>query len=167
MPLYVDQGSGTKLFLLPDNIKAICFVLWNVRSTGEIAKRSHNCDVGERHEQQTEEESSHNGIMWGKRKTRGEREMKQRELGDKEQTEVWSCKGNKRKREWDRVGRRVKAETGWTDGCRQWGRSFPWPSLWPIRIKLAGPWQRLGRTVGHEERGGGGGGTKGGEYSGD
>lgn len=29
------------------------------------------------------------------------------------------------------------------------------PSLWPIRIKLAGPWQRLGRTVGHEERGGG------------
>lgn len=32
--------------------------------------------------------------------------------------------------------------------------------LWPIRIKLAGPWQRLGRTVGHEEKGGrrGGGG---------
>lgn len=28
------------------------------------------------------------------------------------------------------------------------------PSLWPIRIKLAGPWQRLGHTVGHEERGG-------------
>lgn len=28
------------------------------------------------------------------------------------------------------------------------------PRLWPIRIKLAGPWQRLGRTVGHEERGG-------------
>lgn len=27
-----------------------------------------------------------------------------RELGDKEQTEAWSCKGNKRKREWDRVG---------------------------------------------------------------
>lgn len=25
-------------FLLPENIKAICFVLWNVRSTGEIAK---------------------------------------------------------------------------------------------------------------------------------
>lgn len=28
------------------------------------------------------------------------------------------------------------------------------PSLWPIRIKLGGPWQRLGRTVGHKERGG-------------
>lgn len=43
--------------------------------------------------------------------------------------------------------------------------------LWPIRIKLAGPWQRLGRTVGHEEKGGEerwwGGGAKGGEYPGD
>lgn len=31
--------------------------------------------------------------------------------------------------------------------------------LWPIRIKLAGPWKRLGHTVGHEkkERGDGGG----------
>lgn len=24
--------------------------------------------------------------------------------------------------------------------------------LWPIRIKLAGPWKRLGHTVGHEKR---------------
>lgn len=24
--------------------------------------------------------------------------------------------------------------------------------LWPIRIKLARPWKRLGRTVGHEKR---------------
>lgn len=68
MPLYVDQGSGTKLFLLPDNIKAICFVLWNVRSTGEIAKRAHNCDVGERHEQQTEEEREPQRHHVGKKK---------------------------------------------------------------------------------------------------
>lgn len=40
--------------------------------------------------------------------------------------------------------------------------------LRPIRIKLAGPWKRLGRTVGHEKRRGGGWGShKGGEYSGD
>lgn len=64
-------------FLLPDNIKAICFVLWNVRSTGEIAKRSRNCDVNER---QTEG-GSHNGSVWVKRKTRGEREMRRREEG--------------------------------------------------------------------------------------
>lgn len=30
----------------------------------------------------------------------------------------------------------------------------PQPSLWPIRITLAGPWQRLERTVGHDDRGG-------------
>lgn len=28
------------------------------------------------------------------------------------------------------------------------------PRLWPIRIKLAGPWQKLGRTVGHGGKGG-------------
>lgn len=35
IPLYVNQGS-----LLPDSIKAICFVLWNVRSTGEAEQKS-------------------------------------------------------------------------------------------------------------------------------
>lgn len=41
------------------------------------------------------------------------------------------------------------------------------PRQWPIRIQFAGPWQRLGHTVGHEERGGGAGRGKGGEYPGD
>lgn len=103
-------------FLLPDNIKAICFVLWNVRSTGEIAKRSRNCDVNER---QTEG-GSHNGSVWVKRKTRGEREMRRREeMKSKHRREVVKAA---RERERDRGGAgRTESgtETGWTDGCGQ------------------------------------------------
>lgn len=100
MPLYTDQGSGTKLFffflslfLLPDNIKAICFVLWNVRSTGEIAKRSHNCDVTERPRQQTGEERKAQRRHVGKeervgKKTEAKRSMKQREMKNKQRREV-------------------------------------------------------------------------------
>lgn len=76
--------------------------------------------------------------------------MKQREMKNKQRREV--AKGTRGSP--SRKDVRWEAETGWTDGWRQWGRSFPRPSLWPIRIKLAGPWQRLGRTVGHEDRGG-------------
>lgn len=37
---------------------------------------------------------------------------------------------------------------GLIDGDNEADRSQA--RLWPIRIKLAGPWKRLGRTVGHE-----------------
>lgn len=37
IPSYVNQGS-----LLPDGIKTICFVWWNVRSTGEGEQKSVN-----------------------------------------------------------------------------------------------------------------------------
>lgn len=43
-------------------------------------------------------------------------------------------------------------QDGRMDGDNDADRSQP--RLRPIRIKLAGPWQRLGRTVGQEERGG-------------
>lgn len=54
-------------------------------------------------------------------------------------------------------------DVGWNDDNEA---DRPGTELVPIRMKLAGPWQRPGCTVGHEERGVGGGG-KGGEYPGD
>lgn len=55
-------------------------------------------------------------------------------------------KKNREDKEWnrDRDGRMDK------DNQADWSQ----PRLWPIRIKLAGPWQRLGRTVGHGGKGG-------------
>ena len=66
-----------------------------------------------------------------------------------------------REREEEQRGRGVEQrQDGRTDEDNEADRSQP--RLRPIRIKLAGPWQRLGRTVGHEERGkSDGGGAKG------
>lgn len=66
-----------------------------------------------------------------------------------------------REREEEQQGQGVEQrQDGRTDEANEADQSQP--RLWPIRIKLAGPWQRLGHTVGQEERGGGeGGGAKG------
>lgn len=128
MPLYADQGSGTKLFsfslfLLPDNIKAICFVLRNVRSTGEIAKalaqlRCHwaapSTDRGG--EEAAAASCGERGKSGGK--NRGEKEDEAK--GDEEQTEAWSCKGNEKKPEQE--GREVRGRDGmdwWMETMRQ------------------------------------------------
>lgn len=70
----------------------------------------------------------------------------------KKQTQVVKA-ARKRERDKGGVGRTESAtQGGLTDVDNEADQSQP--SLWPIRIKLGGPWQRLGRTVGHKERGG-------------
>lgn len=98
----------TRSFLLADNIKAICFVWWNVRSTGEgeqkLEKCSHNCDVNEWHERQTEGGRVH-GSIWEKRKIRGEREMRRRE-----ETVSWWRNKHRRNKLWKPRERRRQTE---------------------------------------------------------
>lgn len=131
-------------FLLPENIKAICFVLWNVRSTGEIAKAlaqlrcqwtAWATDRGREPQWQHVGKKGKPGVKekWG-----GE----SREWGDEEQThgrEVAKA-GRERGGETEQESEGQRVTQGWDGLIDVDNEADPSrPSLWPIRIKLAGP----------------------------
>lgn len=122
MPLYVDQGSGTKLFFVARQHQGYLFCLveckvnrrnckalaqlwcrWAAWTTDRGREGATTASCGEKE----------------KLEAKGRWSKGSGELGDKEQTEAWSCKGNKRKREWDRVGvGRTESES--RDGMDWW-----------------------------------------------
>lgn len=75
----------TQSFLLPDNIKAICVVYWNVRSTGEEKQKLESVRTTAMSMNGTNKRQGEGAAMaaYGqKRKIRGERERRQ--WGDEE-----------------------------------------------------------------------------------
>ncbi len=152
LSLPVDQGRHTKLFVARQHQGYLfCLVECKVDRIGrrEIGKRLHNCDVKERRGRQTERGCS-NGNIWRKRKIRGEREMSRREEAVKRWRNKHRREVKKAAREEGETEEQQRGGDGRMDEDNEADRSQP--SLWPIRIELAGPWQRLGRTVGHDER---------------
>lgn len=123
MPLCADQGSHTELFVARQHQGYLFCLLEckvNRRGKTEIGKRSHNCDVNERHEQQTGG-GSRNGSIWAKKK---KLEVKERGgSGEtKKQAQAWSCKGGKREGERQR---RSRKDADWNrDGMDGWMRTM-------------------------------------------
>lgn len=159
MPLCLHQGSRMKLFVGRQHQgNLFCLVKCKVNRRGrrEIGKCSPKCDVSERHERQTEAGSSctREKKNWRWKETRQRQDSKDVKIQTRARAD----------RQTDRQGIRAEQRQ---DGRRYEDNGADWskPRLEPIRIKLAGPWQRLGRTVGHEERGGEVGRGKGGRIS--
>lgn len=108
IPLYVNQGS-----LLPDDIKIICFVWWNVRSTGEGEQKKTDRGRGEAQQQQQQQQRK---IQPG-----AEREMMWRERWGSQDIKIHTeiVKGRRRRRK-DGVWKQR-----WTDRFGQWARAVP------------------------------------------